>query len=437
MLPSATITPGYDVTTHKQSQFSAWLIVLTASLFFFYEFIQMNMLDAISQDLMASLHVNASQLGNMSAYYFLANVIFLFIAGTLLDRCSTRRVILASLGICVLGTILFGLATSLFWITVCRFLTGIGSAFCFLSVLRLASRWFTPCKMARVTGVIVTIAMVGGMVSQTPFEALVKQIGWRHTLFMDALFGVVILALNALVIRNYPSSGQQQFEHEQQQLSQIGYWQSLRIAFLRRQNWLGGIYTSTMNLPINVLGGLWGMMYLTTSYHFTKLDASYITSMLFAGTIFGSPLAGWLSDKLARRKPPMIIGAIVSLGLIGFVLWSPALNFQLLMILFFAIGFFSSTQIIGYPLVAESSQRIVTAMSVSVVNLSTVGGIGLIQSLYGYCLQSHATARVHHATTVYNATDFRWAMLIFLVGYLIALLASVAVKETYCIQQED
>ncbi len=436
MMPSVAIKAPL-VAGQKQSQLSSWIIILTASLFFFYEFIQMNMLDAISQELMASFHATASQLGNMSAYYFLANVIFLFIAGTLLDRFSTRRVILWSLGVCVLGTMLFGWATSLFWVTVCRFLTGIGSAFCFLSVLRLASRWFTPCKMARVTGVIVTIAMVGGMVSQTPFEALVKHIGWRHTLFADAMFGVVILFLNAVVIRDYPSSAQQQHELEQQQLSQIGYWKSLRMAFLRRQNWLGGIYTSMMNLPINVLGGLWGMMYLTTSYHFTKLAASYITSMLFAGTIFGSPLAGWLSDKLARRKPPMIMGAIIAIALIGFVLWSPALNFELLMLLFFAIGFFSSTQIIGYPLVAESSKRIVTAMSVSVVNLSTVGGIGLIQSLYGYCLQSHATARAHHITTTYLASDFRWATLIFLVGYLIALLASVSVKETYCIQQEN
>lgn len=420
-----------------RSSLTAWVVVLTASLFFFYEFIQMNMMDAISSEIIQSFHINAEQLGNLSSYYFIANVIFLFVAGSLLDRCSTRRVILVALGVCVIGTALFGLATSYFWVTACRFLTGVGSAFCFLSVLRLASRWFPPHRMAFVTGIVVTIAMTGGVVAQTPFTALVHVVGWRHTLFLDALFGALVWLLVISIVRDFPVTHRQQHEHEQQALVQIGYFKSLRMAFLRRQNWLGGVYTSAINLPINVLGGLWGIMYLTSIYHFSSLDASYITSMLFVGTICGSPLAGWWSDRLARRKLPMIIGALISIALIFLVIWLPQLNFLMLLSLFFCVGFFSSTQIIGYPLVAESSERIVTAMSVSIVSLMTIGGIGAIQRLYGYLLQTHAEQRLHHATTHYVAADFHWAMIIFFIGYLLALLASLLVKETFCVQRED
>lgn len=434
---TSTVQQPSSFTLSQRSSLRAWMVVLTAALFFFYEFIQMNMMDAISSVLIQSFHINADELGDLSSYYFIANVIFLFIAGSLLDRCSTRRVILVSLGVCVIGTALFGLATSYFWVTVCRFLTGIGSAFCFLSVLRLASRWFSPRRMAFVTGIVVTIAMTGGVVAQTPFTALVHSVGWRHTLFIDALFGLLVWIAIVMVVRDFPAAHQQQHEHEQKLLARIGYIKSLRMSFLRRQNWLGGIYTSTINLPINVLGGLWGIMYLTTIYHFSSLDASYITSMLFVGTIFGSPLAGWWSDRLARRKLPMIVGALVSIALIFLVIWLPHLDFLMLMALFFFVGFFSSTQIIGYPLVAESSERVVTAMSVSIVNLLVIGGIGAIQRLYGYLLQTHAEQRVHHATTHYVAADFHWAMIIFFVGYLLALLASLLVKETFCVQRED
>lgn len=420
-----------------KSSAKAWVVVLAASMFFFYEFIQMNMMDAISDELLRSFHMNADQLGDMSSYYFLANVIFLFAAGSLLDRCSTRRVILVALGICVAGTALFGMATSYFWVTFCRFLTGIGSAFCFLSVLRLASRWFPPHRMAYVTGLVVTIAMTGGVVAQTPFEAITHAVGWRHTLLIDAAFGFFVWLLIVSVVKDYPSSHAQEHQREQQELTSIGYFTSLKMSFLRRQNWLGGIYTSTINLPINVLGGLWGIMYLTTTYHLSKIDASYITSMLFVGTIFGSPLAGWISDRMARRKPPMIFGAIVSILLILMVIWLPHLQMMTLLVLFFLVGFFSSTQIIGYPLVAESSQRIVTAMSVSVVNLTTIAGIGLIQRLYGYMLQTHAERRLHHVASSYTTSDFHWAMIIFFVGFIFALLASCLVKETYCVQQED
>lgn len=436
MQPNSSVLFSYDSDSRFSVTLRSWIVVLVASMFFFYEFIQMNMMDAISQSIINSFHINAQKLGDMSSYYFLANVVFLFLAGSLLDRFSTRRIILYSFGICVIGTALFGIATNLLWITVCRFLTGVGSAFCFLSVLRLASRWFPARKMALVTGVIVTIAMTGGIVSQTPFTVLVTEFGWRHTLYLDAAFGFMTWIIIYLTVHDFPASQQDTHEIEQRKLYQIGYWQSFRKAFLRKQNWFGGIYVSCINLPINVLGGLWGIMYLTTTYHFTKIHASWVTTMLFAGTILGSPLVGAFSDLIAKRKPPMILGAFVSIVLIMIVIWAPHLSFMDLLVLFFLIGLASSSQIIGYPLVAESSERIVTAMSVSIVNITTIGGIGIIQRVYGYLMQTHAEGRVHHATTNYVASDFHWAMCIFLVGCIISLLMSILVKETYCVQKE-
>ena len=421
---------------HHTSTLLSWIVVLVGGLFFFYEFIQMNMLDAISQSLIQSLHINATQLGQMSSYYFLANVLFLLVAGTLLDRYSTRLVMLIALGVCVVGTALFSTAHGFLFVSICRFLTGIGSAFCFLSVLRLASRWFPPKRMALVTGIIVTMAMTGGAVAQTPFEKLVTIYGWRETLQIDAAFGVCVWLLIACIVRNYPDSHHNKHVDEQHTLSTMGYTRSLKIAFLRCQNWFCAFYACLMNLPINVLGGLWGILYLTTTHHFSKMEASYVTSMLFIGTIFGSPLMGWLSDRMGRRKPLMIAGSVISIGLMMLVLRSHLLTLHLLILLFFVIGFFSSTQIISYPLVAESSPRIVTAMSVSVVSIVTMSGIGLIQNLYGYLLQLHAESRLHMATTHYVAADFHWAMMIFLVGYLLALGSSLLVKESYCLQRE-
>lgn len=420
-----------------KTQPRAWVVVLVASLFFFYEFIQMNMMDAISQSLMQAFHARATLVSELSSYYFIATLIFLFTAGSLLDRFSTRKIILVALAICVLGTGLFGLATSFFWVSVCRFLTGIGSAFCFVSVLRLATRWFPARRMALVTGLVVTIAMVGGMVAQTPFTLLSNAYGWRHTLFIDAVFGLFVFLAIALTIQDFPKNQEAQHAAEQTALRGIGYWQSLRIAFIQGQNWLGGIYSSMINLPINVLGGLWGIPYLAVTQHISGVAASRITSMLFLGMIIGSPIAGWLSDRIARRKPVMIVGAVVSIVLSLFVMIAGHLDYAALLLLFFLIGLFSSAQIIAYPLVAESSRRVVTAMSVSVVNISVISGIAIGQWSFGRLMDQHAKLRLGHYTLQYVPSDFHWAMLIFLGGMVIALLAALLVKETYCVQRED
>jgi MFS family permease len=388
----------------------------------------MNMFNAISIQLLHDFNINATELGTMSAYYFIANVIFLFPAGILLDRFSTRRVIQVTLALCVIGTALFALSPNIAWATTFRFLTGIGSAFCFLSCIRLASRWFPPKNMALITGCIVTMAMLGGLTAQVPFELLVEHFNWRQAVLIDAAFGAIVLAVVSLVVKDYPQGFAQFYEQYRTEVSELGFWQSMRMAFLRRANWLAGIYTCLMNLPLVLLGGLWGTLYLVNAHGITKIDAVHVTSMLFIGTIIGSPISGWVSDRLAKRRLPMIVGAASALLMMMVLIYYDHLNRTQLLSLFFILGLLTSTQIISYPFVAETSPKMITAMSVSVINITTQGGIALFQPLFGFLLDLHAHTGSSHKLA-FTVSDFNWAMWIFPIGLLIALIAVYAVNE--------
>src|SRR3990167_5624661 len=117
-------------------------------------------------------------------------------------------------------------------------------------------------------------------------------------------------------VQDYPSQHHEQHQRERQIIHEMGYWKSIGLAFLKKQNWLGGIYTCLMNLPISLLGGIWGVLYLVDARHVAQLSATFVTSMLFFGTVVGGPLAGWISDKIGRRRLPMLMGAVISLSLI-------------------------------------------------------------------------------------------------------------------------
>ena len=165
MMTSMTIS--HEKTTHTTL---AWTVILTASLFFFYEFIQMNIFNAINEQLREAYGLNAAQLGQFFSMYFYANFLCLFLAGNLLDRYSTRKLLIFAISLCTLGTFFFSIAHSYWLAATGRFMVGAGASFCFLSCIRIASRWFPPKRMAFVTGVVVTMAMLGGLVAQTPFE---------------------------------------------------------------------------------------------------------------------------------------------------------------------------------------------------------------------------------------------------------------------------
>ncbi|MCX7121903.1 MAG: MFS transporter [Gammaproteobacteria bacterium] len=418
----------------KKATCRSWIVVLVASLFFFYEFIQMNVFNSISSSLMHSFHIDAARLGDLSSFYFIANVVFLFIAGMLLDRCSTRRVILTALAVCILGTALFSFSTSFAWACFFRFLTGIGSAFCFLSVIRLASRWFPANRMALITGLVVTMAMLGGWVSQTPMALLAHAVDWRVALKIDAAAGVFFFLLIFAVVKDYPAEHAEAHHAEQTLIQEIGFFTSLRMAFFRLQNWFGGLYVCLMNLPVGLLGGLWGVLYLTHTYSISKIQASEISSMLFIGTLVGAPIVGWISDKIQMRRPPMLVGAVISLGLMLSIIYVPNLSYWVLFTLFFLMGICTSTQIIGYPLVAENSKRVITAMSVSVVNISVQGGSALFQPFFGYLLDKHMMMRADQISTHFLSSDFKWAMMIFPVGFILAILIVFVLPETRCRQ---
>jgi hypothetical protein len=59
----------------------SWCVVLSAALFFFYIFMQINLFNAVSSELTAELNLTSSQLGYLASFFFYGNLLFLFTAG--------------------------------------------------------------------------------------------------------------------------------------------------------------------------------------------------------------------------------------------------------------------------------------------------------------------------------------------------------------------
>lgn len=412
-----------------------WVVVLTASLFFFYEFIQLNLFNAIDVQLMQAFHLNAPQLGQLSSMYFYANALFLFPAGILLDRYSTKWMLLFAVTLCTLGTFAFGMAETYMVAAAGRALVGWGASFCFLSCIRLASRWFPPSKMAFVTGIVVTMAMLGGLVAQTPFEILSNHIGWRHAVLVDASLGIFVAIAILFLVQDRPPNSHEEVHADKAHLKSLGFWRSIGMVLCNKNNWFGGLYTSLMNLPVFLLGALFGIHYLVEVHHLSDVQASYATTLFFVGVIFGSPAFGWLSDSIGRRVLPMIVGAIISLAVILVLMFVPDLSLSKLIFLFFLIGFVTSSQVLSYPAIAELNPIVLTSTAVSVASVSIMVSGAIVQPLFGWLMELHWDHSVVNGVPIYNAHDFLNAMMIMPIAFIIGLVIAWLMKETFCKSQ--
>lgn len=410
-----------------------WLVCFSASLFFFYEFIQGNMFASINHEIIEDFNTDLLGCSWMSSMYYLANVIFLFPAGVILDRYSTKKVILISLMTCIAGTFLFAMSESFALGATYRFITGIGSAFCFLSCFQLASRWFPPQRMALVTGLIVTLAMTGGMVAQAPFTRLVMLFGWRNAVMLDAMLGMFIALIIFSFVKDDPD---EKLAHQSKVSTQenLSFWQALIHAYSNMQNLLAGIYTSLMNTPVAILGAFAGSVYLIQAHHYDRIDAASINSMIFLGVIIGGPLFGFISDKLARRKAPMVVSSLLSMMIMLMILYSVHLPVWQMKVLFFSLGLCCSAQVLSYPLVAENNSLSMTATAVSVVSVCTQGGFVLYQNLFSYFLNASSA---HFQGVLHGVAAYQRSLMLLPVAFGIALLTVFCLKETYGKRIED
>jgi len=423
------IADNFDGYDEMKSALLPWLVCFAATMFFFYEFIQGNMFASIAANIMQDYHIQADKMAYLSSIYYLSNVIFLFVAGIILDRFSIKNTLLIAMFFCVVSTFILAYSHSFYVALFCRFVTGIGSAFCFLGPVRLASHWFPPKRMALVTGAIVTVAMTGGMLAQYPLTKLVSYVGWREAVQDVGILGFAMLMLMLFWIKERP---QVAVRKEAEPIKVIA---AAKKAYFNGQYLRAALYTSLMNMAIAIFGAMMGTLYLEQRLSISAEQAAMVNGMLFFGAIVGAPLVGWLSDKVGLRVLPMKVGVCASMLTLLAVLYLPV-SLSLMMVLFFLLGFFTSAQVISYALVAESSSPAMTATAVSVISILTQGGYLIYQNLFSTLLTNYGSVHLINGLPVYHLDAYQHAAIILPVGLLIALFVLFGLRETRCRQTE-
>lgn len=400
-----------SIASHRTTR-QACIVVFFTSLFFFYGFGLNNCFNALEAPLSLQYHLTPSQIGWVSSLYFWANVVSLMPMGALADRLSPKMVILGALLLSIITVVIIALASNIWVLAIARLFMGVGGGCIFVGCMRIAANWFDLPKLARVAGFIVTMGMFGGFMVQSPFIALINQLGWRHALLVVALIGFIIAILILIFVKDHPKGLAHQYKTAGSAHS-IGM--SLLLAIKNKQNWFAGLAGSLNNLPIFLLGALWGVPYLMHVNGLSNTQAGFVTGMLYFGTMLGSPLIGWLSDSMRRRKLPMIMGIVVSIVMIELCTHSVGYSVSVLALLFLLLGVSASAQVLAYPIVAESNPHGIISTATAIISMQMLLGGAISEPLFGILLEKYS----------YNL-----AIDILPIAFVISLTVALFIKET-------
>ena len=397
------------------------LVVFTAGAFFFYSFIQMTLFstETMKAYFMDLLSFNSTaDSGNFAGTFLYGTVLLLIPIGLLLDKISVKKVILIFLLVDVLCVLGLTYTTDATTASVLRFITGVAHCVAFMAPFRLAPRWFPSKQLALVSGLLVAFAVFGGWVSGAPILSLISVFGAQTTMLINTGLGVLILILALVFLKDFPEN----YNAKQSNYTSLTLAQGLKLAAKNKQNWLAGLYIGLLNLAVLLLGAMWGTTYLKIiNPDFTEATYTGIIGMIFIGTIIGSPLSGWISDRLKSRKKAMIGGAVLSLLVMLLIIFPPSTSSIIFYGLFLLLGLITAAQSIGYPVIGESNDDKVlgTANGLSAVVLMGMGAIG--QPLFGKLVDVFGG----------NADAFQKAIWIMPIAFVLALLCVFLLKETF------
>ncbi|MEI8301621.1 MAG: MFS transporter [Chlamydiota bacterium] len=412
----------------------ASIIFALASLFLFFEMALQVSPSIMTNQLMSEFNIHAATLGIMASCYFYSYTLMQIPSGLLYDHFGPRLLISLSCFVCSLGALFFGLSHSVVFLAIGRFLLGVGSAFAFVGVLTISARWFAPALFALFVGITQFLSGIGAVAGSLPLAYAVDHYGWRHTITFLGCLGFIIALLCALFIRNRPP--QEAEIHEDHY--RLGIKKSFKEVLKQGQTWSLAVYSFSNWAPALIFPALWGVPYLMVKYQITNTQAAFATSMVWIGVAIFSPILGWASDKLQRRKS--LLTFCTALGLLSslILLFTPNLSFISIYILLLLLGGASSGNLLCFAVAKDNNRPSVTSTAMGFNNMAVVLGGAVFQPIVGAILSKSWDGITSHGLPVYTADNYTLALLTVPFCYLLGLVTTVFfIKETFCKQKYD
>jgi MFS family permease len=248
--------------------------------------------------------VEYAGVGNVIGAYTLAYGFAQLTAGVLTDRFGPKRLLMVGLTLAMLGSALFALSDAYPLAVAARLVTGTAGGFLYTPTLAYTFAAFDPRLRGRAMGFAEAGVGTGQIVALLGFPILFARLGLVPAflslpLAAAALFAAVGLGLPPIGQGRPRAAGQ------------------LRKLVGERDFWLLLLGFAFVGMLAQVAVLSWLPTYLRQAHGYDVVAAGLATAGVVLGLTLFSPVFGALADRLARRRPVMLLGCV--LGLAGWL----------------------------------------------------------------------------------------------------------------------
>ena len=387
----------------------------------------------VALDMQADLQTSGALLGFLAAAYFYPYALMQIPSGLLSDTWGPRKTITIFFVLAGAASIFLGTVSSLGLAILARILVGLGVAMLFVPTMKVMTNWFKTDEFAMMTGVLMAVGGLGAYFAARPLAWLSDIMGWRGSFVIIGAVTLVLAVAVWFLVRNSPQdmglpAVNLPAGDNPGNAKTIGLGQGIKMVLSTGGFWfLAAWFFFSFSIFFS-FGGLWGGPYLMQIYGYSKAEAGNILGMMALAMIVGSPVFGWLSDKVFRsRKKVLILASVITLGLtVPLAFFPAAMNRPALYFLCFLFGLFNSAVVIvAFTAAKELFPVEIAGTSVGLANLFPFLGGAVAPPIVGAILEAQ-----EKTAAGYSAQAYSRAFLLYFIFAFIALVVSCFITET-------
>ena len=439
---SAVSAPAPESRQSKAGRAPSWLawsVWGTAALFYLVGFYLRVSPAVMTNELMRAFSITAGDLGNFSAVYFYTYVLMQIPTGVLVDSWGARRLLMIGSIAAAIGAVIFGTTSNFVVASTGRALVGAATAVGWVVTLKLATHWFPSQRFAMMSGLGLLMGNIGALVAQVPLRLLVERFGWRAVILGSAIVVLAIAVLAWMLVRNDPQDdGYESYAPPVlQSTGHLSLWTLLkgfRHVFAYRNTWLIFVAQGGFVGSILAFTGLWGPPYLRARFEVPPTTAAAICSVMIVCWAVASPLCGYWSDRMKRRKPIYVVGAVVAAVGWAVMFRVTALPLAAFVPIAAVTSFACGAVIIGFAYAKESVPVHFLGTISGAINVGNMLGPMLLQPSIGRVLDRQWTGELASGLRVYSPAAFRSGFLLIIAWATLTVVLTALTRETYCRQ---
>jgi len=330
--------------------------------------------------LSVEMQLTPTTLSIVASSFFFAYAAMQIPAGMFLDRFGPRLTLAALLLFTAAGAALFALSDSAMELVLARILMGVGCAGIFTGAFYVLTRWVPAKNIVTQSGILNSVASLGGLCATTPLAALIVMIGWRNSYWIFTCCVILLLIVVAVRVRDMPP-GQTALPGPRETIGSV--FRGVAEVFCQ----VGMVRLVFVGVPLatqSTLLGVWGAPYLADVHGLDSIGRGNILLMMALAGMIGHVTYGMLARLINSIKSVILGGMVLIIGATAIFAAVEQPPLWLVVTLFCVIAISAM-----YPMLAFAHAKGLVPLhlvgrGLAVTNMGIMTAIAVTQMLFGW-----------------------------------------------------